>query len=331
MSDISDLKQRVQAVGDRFGQLADQDRNYSTRLTSLLAAVEEGISRTQEHNKQLSAELARSKEEAARLAGELARAKGESGDLTSRMKAAEDENAQLRSMVQTLLAAVEEGGDAVLSQAMQDLESRIDRIVSGDVAERAEAPENGESSEADVGPDSAADPEAADTEADSAESEPKASDPAEDEPALDEEDPAEAPLELTPDMEVVEESDPLAAADAEVAETDEEPADETSTDAEAEAEKAADAEAEDTEETADGESEATDIPVDGSPAPSGAPSDDDLTAVNKIIQRISLLTGEFVDPEQQAAPANNGVKKDSASEDGGKAKGESGSRPSDGK
>ena len=29
------------------------------------------------------------------------------------------------------------------------------------------------------------------------------------------------------------------------------------------------------------------------------PSDDDLSAVNKIIQRISLLTGEFVEPSQK--------------------------------
>lgn len=356
MSDISDLKQRVQAVGDRFGRLADQDRNYSTRLTSLLAAVEEGISRTQEQNKQLAGELAKSKEEAARLAGELARTKGESGDLASRLAGAEDENAQLRSMVQTLLAAVEEGGDAVLSQAMQDLESRIDRIVSTDPANRPALPEapleSGAAPEAIAAEEPVETTEATEAAvaavaAETAETPepvgaPDIGDRIGPEEAAEDDQPAsaaaeaagaEAPLELTADMEVPEDADPSGTPeDAAAAELADEGQGADDADDEAEPEEPAEPVAAEAAEAAAGDPESTEIPEDTSLAPSGAPSDDDLTAVNKIIQRISLLTGEFVDPDQPpGAEGGNGAKKESAAENGAKTKGDRapGTRPSD--
>ncbi len=230
MSDISELQQRVRDAGQRVGQLAEQDRQYGARLSSLLTQVEEG--------------LAQGRQEIDELKGELTRIQAE--------------NEQLKAMLQTLLAALENGGGQRLGTAMHELEGRIDRLTetASAISVAVRQPDTTEAPEAIV-------PEPAESVA----TEPPA-----------------AELEI---FATAERAEPSEAADA---------------------------------------SPDPDEPSDGDPAPlaadlvqlpdsprrslAAAPSDDDISTVNKIIQRISLLTGEFREadnkagtpPASQAAP-----------------------------
>ena len=308
MSEISDLKQRVDAVGEKFGRLAEQESSYGERLTGLLSSVEEGFARSQRETKKLKSDLEGSqdevkkltgqidaatlaaqqrnseldgvKEEREKLSGELDGVKEEREKLFGELAGARDESKQLRGMLQTLLEAVEVGGNLDIGEAMRNLESRIDRIVistnGGLDAEPAAAPK-----EPAVAPEK---PAIGDPEADTPE-------PVEAEPA--ETAASEAEAESTEDNALVLTSGTEPAAEPEPAapaETDQDgavaaSATEPQTPAEPEEPK---------------EAKKTDAPDDEAAEP---PSDDDLSAVNKIIQRISLLTGEFVEPSENKSSA----------------------------
>jgi uncharacterized phage infection (PIP) family protein YhgE len=319
MSEISDLKQRVEAVGAKFGRLAEQESSYGERLTDLLTAVEEGFTRSQretqkldsdlesahdevkkltgeldaakeetrqrnseldgvkekreklsseldgvkEEREKLSSELGGVKEEREKLSSELDGVKEKRDTLSREVDGAREESKQLRGMVQTLLEAVESGGNLDLGDAMRNLESRIDRIVTSTDhdAKPAAAPKE----PAIETPEPA---EAIPVEATPAEEEPAEEEPAEEEPSAEETESAkEGSLALASGAEPLAEAAPPAPA-----ETDKDEAGPEDVVASA----------------AEPEDEAAE-----------PPSDDDLSAVNKIIQRISLLTGEFVEPSQK--------------------------------
>ena len=151
MSEISDLKQRVEAVGQKFGRLAEQESSYGERLAGLLNAVEEGFARSQRETQTLKAELQNATSElqnttselqntaselenarsdVMKLTDELDAAKDEARRRSSERDDARDESKQLRGMLLALLEAVETGGNLDLGSTMRNLESRIDRIVS---------------------------------------------------------------------------------------------------------------------------------------------------------------------------------------------------------
>ncbi len=71
MSEISDLKQRVDAVGEKFGRLAEQESSYGERLTGLLSSVEEGFARSQRETKKLKSDLEGSQDEVKKLTGQI--------------------------------------------------------------------------------------------------------------------------------------------------------------------------------------------------------------------------------------------------------------------
>ena len=77
MSEISDLKQRVEAVGAKFGRLAEQVSSYGERLTDLLTAVEEGFARSQKETRNLNSDLESAQDEVKKLTGERDAAKEE--------------------------------------------------------------------------------------------------------------------------------------------------------------------------------------------------------------------------------------------------------------
>lgn len=344
MTEISDLKRRVEAVGEKFGQLAEQESRYGERLSDLVNAVEEGFARSQKEVETLRSELdsargeldgARSeidklkqdleaaKEESQRragelesvksdrdrLAGELEGVKSERDRLAGELDEAKEESRQLRAMVLSLLEAVESGGTLDMGSAMRNLESRIDRIMKpGDGSAPAAAG---------LGVAAGSDPlEAPPAKAGSAGA--GAPTPAPETPSLHtpsletKEAPdlaAAAPEESAPRdpgvglKDVMDEIAAIAAESAESAEPAE-PAD---------AAKAEEPGASDRPEVAGGIAAgiAAEISPDAAPEIGGdeagktaePPSDDDLSAVNKIIQRISLLTGEFVEPSQKASGA----------------------------
>jgi predicted nucleic acid-binding Zn-ribbon protein len=324
MSEISDLKQRVEAVGAKFGRLAEQESSYGERLTDLLTAVEEGFARSQtetrklnsdlesaqdevkkltgeldaakeetrqrnreldgvkEEKEKLSGELDGAKEEREKLSGELDGAKKEREKLSSELDGAKEErdkisseidgareeSKQLRGMVQTLLEAVESGGSLDLGDAMRNLESRIDRIVTSTDDHDADLGAKPKAAPKEPANDTPEPAKAIPAEAIPADSTPAEEAPAAEEPSAEQTESAkEEPLELTSGAEPSAEAEPPAPA-----ETDKD---------EAGPEDAVASAAEPEDEAAE------------------PPSDDDLSAVNKIIQRISLLTGEFVEPSQK--------------------------------
>jgi predicted nucleic acid-binding Zn-ribbon protein len=323
----------VEAVGAKFGRLAEQESSYGERLTDLLTAVEEGFTRSQRETQKLDSDLESAHDEVKKLTGELDAAKEETRQrnseldgvkekreklsseldgvkeereklsselggvkeereklsseldgvkeereklsseldgvkekrdtLSREVDGAREESKQLRGMVQTLLEAVESGGNLDLGDAMRNLESRIDRIVTSTDhdAKPAAAPKE----PAIETPEPA---EAIPVEATPAEEEPAEEEPAEEEPSAEETESAkEGSLALASGAEPLAEAAPPAPA-----ETDKDEAGPEDVVASA----------------AEPEDEAAE-----------PPSDDDLSAVNKIIQRISLLTGEFVEPSQK--------------------------------
>ena len=291
MSEISDLKQRVEAVGAKFGRLAEQESSYGERLTDLLTAVEEGFARSQRETQKLNSDLESAQEEVKKLTGELDAAKEETRQrnreldgakeereklsseldgakkerekLSSEVDGAREESKQLRGMVQTLLEAVESGENLDLGDAMRNLESRIDRIVTST-----------DDHDADLGAKPAAAPK---------------------EPAIETPEPAETiPAEATPAAEEPSAEEPSA--------EETESAKEGTLVLASGAEPSVEAEPPAPAETDKDEAGPEDVvasaaePEDEAAEP---PSDDDLSAVNKIIQRISLLTGEFVEPSQK--------------------------------
>lgn len=103
MSDISELRLRVDAAEERFESVGDQQRQYGARLLSLMNAVEGGLSRKQAALEECTAELER---------------------VTA-------ENEQLRGMLQSLLQAVESNGEDQLDDTMNSLDAMVTALTGG--------------------------------------------------------------------------------------------------------------------------------------------------------------------------------------------------------
>ena len=98
--EISELQQRVEAVGVRFGEVAEDSRQRGERLASLLGQVEKGV----------------------------VRGRHEIDWLTQALEAATEENTQLLGLLETLLTMAEKidgPGDRIV---LCDLEARVDRL-----------------------------------------------------------------------------------------------------------------------------------------------------------------------------------------------------------
>ncbi|MEE8225510.1 MAG: hypothetical protein V3R30_01720 [Kiloniellales bacterium] len=252
MSDISELQQRVRDAGQRYGQLAEQDRQYGARLSSLLTQVEEGLARGRQEIDELKAELTR----------------------------IQAENEQLKAMLQNLLAALENGGGQGLGTAMHELEGRINRLTetASAISDSSHAKDN----DAVRQPGTTEPPEAIEAK------------PAESVPTK----PPTADLEILATAEHTEPSEPT------------------------------DASPDPDEPSGDGPppraADLVQLPDSPRKSLAEAPSDDDISTVNKIIQRISLLTGEFREaddkadtpPASQAAPEEEPEAEERSSQSG---------------
>ncbi len=99
-SELSELRQRVEAVSLRFGEVAEDSRRRGERLASLLDQVEKGV----------------------------VRGRHEIDRLTRTLAEAREENVQILGLLQRLLAMaerVDEPGDRIV---LCDLEARVDRL-----------------------------------------------------------------------------------------------------------------------------------------------------------------------------------------------------------
>ncbi|MEO1249357.1 MAG: hypothetical protein AAFW76_05905, partial [Pseudomonadota bacterium] len=115
MSDILELRQRVEAAEGKFGVSAADQTKYSERLISLVNAVES------------AAKDAREDQEKTKMS----------------LLAAQAENEQLRGMLHTLLLAVEKDGDAI-GPVLRDLERAVSAISATGVPQIADPGESGE-------------------------------------------------------------------------------------------------------------------------------------------------------------------------------------------
>jgi hypothetical protein len=98
--ELSELQQRVEAVGVRFGEVAEDSRQRGERLASLLGQVEKGV--------------VRGRHEVDRLKQALAEAR--------------EENAQILALLETLLAMAEKVDGPGERIVLCDLEARVDRL-----------------------------------------------------------------------------------------------------------------------------------------------------------------------------------------------------------
>ncbi len=101
MTELAELRQRVEAVGARFRGTVEEDCKRSERLSSLLSLIEDGFGRSQHEIKRLSEELAR----------------------------ANEEKQQIQAMLEALLGEGEDSGARGTSAAMRDLEDRVNHLV----------------------------------------------------------------------------------------------------------------------------------------------------------------------------------------------------------
>ena len=120
MSDINELRVRVEAAEEQFGLVDDRQRKYGARLLDLMNAVEGGLSKKQSALEQCMAELER---------------------ITA-------ENEQLRGMLQTLLLAIESNSEDRLDDTMHSLDAMVTALTgSASAAAPAEAETSGAVSE----------------------------------------------------------------------------------------------------------------------------------------------------------------------------------------
>jgi len=98
--DLSELRQRIEAVGERFGEMSEDGRRRGERLADLLDEVESGFVRD-------------------RL--ELDR-------LRQALAMAHEEKAQIVALLQKLLAITEHVNGLGERAALYDLEARVDRL-----------------------------------------------------------------------------------------------------------------------------------------------------------------------------------------------------------
>ena len=108
MSDILELRQRVEAAEEKFGVFTAKQSKYSERLLTLVTSFEAAAQRAQK----------------------------EHDDTKMALLASEAQNEQLRGLLHTLLVAVEQGGDEV-GPVLKNMEATV-AALSAATAEEAE-------------------------------------------------------------------------------------------------------------------------------------------------------------------------------------------------
>ena len=127
MSGIEDLRQRVTDAEKRFGLINETHAKYGGRLISLMNAIEECIREQQ---------------------GELAQQKSiveqhltENEQHKSTIARKEQDNEQLRTMLHSLLQAIEAGSNDLLADAMRQLDQRASALIGAPAEASEDTPE----------------------------------------------------------------------------------------------------------------------------------------------------------------------------------------------
>ncbi len=117
MSGIEDLRQRTMAAEKRFCLINETHAKYSERLISLMNAVESRILEQRD---------------------EIARHSSAHEHYTAKIEHSEQDNEQLRTMLHSLLQAIEAGSQDKLAEAMQLLDQKASELVGAAVEDAAE-------------------------------------------------------------------------------------------------------------------------------------------------------------------------------------------------
>src|SRR3546814_13758380 len=121
MTDINDLRERVEAAEERFGLLDEQQRHYSERVIGLIEAIEAQLAAARgEIEKQIDENL--------QLGQDLAAARSEIEQQVDANQRLSQENEELRAMLHSVLRSIEQ---KTHMKALQDLEARVSALVAG--------------------------------------------------------------------------------------------------------------------------------------------------------------------------------------------------------
>ncbi|MEQ9606479.1 MAG: hypothetical protein RLN99_02305, partial [Kiloniellaceae bacterium] len=101
MTEINDLRERVEAAEKRFGLMDEQQRHYSERVIGLIETIEAQLAAARD-------EIEKQIDDNQRLREELAAARGEIEKRTAENQRLAQENEELRSMLHSMLRAIEE-------------------------------------------------------------------------------------------------------------------------------------------------------------------------------------------------------------------------------
>jgi hypothetical protein len=127
MTEINDLRERVEAAEQRFGLMDEQQRHYSQRVIGLIETIEAQLAAARD-------EIEKQIDDNQRLREELAAARDEIEKRTAENQRLAQENEELRSMLHSMLRAIEE---KTFTETLQNLESRVSALVAGATATAA--------------------------------------------------------------------------------------------------------------------------------------------------------------------------------------------------
>src|SRR3546814_76941 len=121
MTDINDLRERVEAAEERFGLLDEQQRHYSERVIGLIETIEAQLAAAR-------SEIEKQIDENLQLGQDLAAARSEIEQQVGANLRLSQENEELRTMLHSVLRSIEQ---KTHMKALQDLEARVSALVAG--------------------------------------------------------------------------------------------------------------------------------------------------------------------------------------------------------
>ena len=120
MTDINNLRERVEAAEQRFGLMDEQQRHYSERVIGLIETIEAQLAAAR-------GEIEKQIDENRQLGQDLAAARSEIEQQVGANLRLSQENEELRAMLHSVLRSIEQ---KTHMKTLQDLEARVSALVT---------------------------------------------------------------------------------------------------------------------------------------------------------------------------------------------------------
>jgi len=120
MTDINNLRERVEAAEQRFGLMDEQQRHYSERVIGLIETIEAQLAAAR-------GEIEKQIDENRQLGQDLAAARSEIEQQVGANLRLSQENEELRAMLHSVLRSIEQ---KTHMKTLQDLEARVSALVA---------------------------------------------------------------------------------------------------------------------------------------------------------------------------------------------------------